>query len=307
MDSLAPPAGLIGDDPIAALSRASGPAALVVLTGVEGAAYRSPGALMAVFDQDSRIGSLSSGCVDAAIAAHAMEAVADGKTRQVRYGAGSPYLDLQLPCGGGLDVLILPRPDRKALAEILAAQQARRCCTLSIDPKSGALSVSADAVPGRFAITFTPVIQAVTIGKGMEAVAFARLAHAAGWRAPLLSPDVETLETAARLGLTVSSLPASAPYWDTPLDRWTAVALFFHDHELEPPILRWALGSDAFYIGAQGSRRSREARHAALGAMGVGPDALARLKGPIGLIPRARDPETLAISVLAEIAAEARP
>ena len=31
----------------------------------------------------------------------------------VRYGVGSPYIDIRLPCGGGLDILIVPDPDRQ--------------------------------------------------------------------------------------------------------------------------------------------------------------------------------------------------
>jgi xanthine dehydrogenase accessory factor len=40
-----------------------------------------------------------------------------------------------------------------------------------------------------------------------------------------------------------------------------------------------------------------------LAAMGVPAAEIARIRGPIGLIDRARDPGTLALSVLAEISA----
>ena len=66
-----------------------------------------------------------------------------------------------------------------------------------------------------------------------------------------------------------------------------------------------ALASPAFYVGAQGSLRSHRARVQALREMGVADADIARLRGPIGLIPSARDPQVLAVSVLAEILSEA--
>ena len=77
--------------------------------------------------------------------------------------------------------------------------------------------------------------------------------------------------------------------------------LFFHDHDWEPPILAEAVSRPAFYIGAQGSMMARETRMRELAALGLEDAALARLRGPIGLLPSARDPRTLAISVLAEV------
>ena len=63
----------------------------------------------------------------------------------------------------------------------------------------------------------------------------------------------------------------------------------------------WALDSPAFWVGAQGSTRAQSRRRAALAEAGFGASALDRLRGPIGLIPGARDPRVLAVSVLAEI------
>jgi len=81
--------------------------------------------------------------------------------------------------------------------------------------------------------------------------------------------------------------------------------LFFHDHDWEPPLLADALKTEAFYIGAQGSQRARDARLADLRAMDVPEEQLTRLTGPVGLIPSARDPGTLAVSVLAEVLSKA--
>lgn len=88
---------------------------------------------------------------------------------------------------------------------------------------------------------------------------------------------------------------------DFAVDPQTAIVLFFHDHDWEPPILATALATPAFYIGAQGSRVARDSRNVDLEALGIDPAALSRLRGPIGLLRSARDARTLAISVLAEV------
>jgi xanthine dehydrogenase accessory factor len=88
---------------------------------------------------------------------------------------------------------------------------------------------------------------------------------------------------------------------DVLVDADTAVTLFYHDHDYEPDLLRCLLAGDAFYIGAQGSRGAQRTRVARLQKMGVPAGQIARLRGPIGLIPSTRDANTLAVSVLAEI------
>jgi len=79
------------------------------------------------------------------------------------------------------------------------------------------------------------------------------------------------------------------------------VLLLFHDHEWEVPLLDWALGTPAFYIGAQGGAPAREERLERLRAAGRGEGDLARINSPVGLIPSARDPAVLALSILAEV------
>jgi xanthine dehydrogenase accessory factor len=88
---------------------------------------------------------------------------------------------------------------------------------------------------------------------------------------------------------------------DLAADPWTAILLLFHDHEWERALLRWATGTPAFFIGAQGGAAAREERRSFLRASGVEEDQIARIRSPIGLIQRARDPQVLALSVLAEI------
>ncbi len=297
-------------DPIAALATRKGRGVLALIIGTEGPSYRPVGAVMAFLEGGARVGTLSSGCIEGDLEIHAQAALDGNKPLSVIYGRGSPFIDIQLPCGGGLEILLLPDPPAKVLAEIVKAQAVRAAITLVIDVKTGALELQ-DAgetglAGGRFLIRFTPPLNFYVFGKGVEASTFAALVYSAGYGATLLSPDRETLEYGAFIGCETRHLKSPRLPDDLTLDHWSAVVLFFHDHEWEPPILAAALLGESFYIGSQGSQRARDLRLLELESMGIIPAQIARLHGPIGLVPSARDARTLAVSVLAEVLSLAR-
>lgn len=297
--------------PIDALRASEQPAVLAVITGVEGPSYRPLGALMAIFADGSRAGTLSSGCIEADLTMHALQALEAGTPRSIRYGRGSPFMDIQLPCGGGLEILLLPNPDRDVIAALSRSRAARKVAVLRIHPQSGALSLQQAGQTGpdgaHYLVRFEPDLRFVVFGKGPEATSFSALVHSIGYPCLLISPDPETLATGTASGCATRQILAPDFPADLAADPWTAVLLFFHDHDWEPPILRGALQTPAVYIGAQGSQRARDTRLMALQQLGVSADDLARLRGPIGLVPSARDARTLSVSVLAEVLATMQP
>ncbi len=280
---------------------------LAIIVGVDGPSYRPLGAMMAILDHRKRVGSLSSGCVESDIALHGEEARDMQSPRQIRYGRGSPFKDIQLPCGGGLDILLMPEPDASVMKEVMVRHANRTPCTLIADPATGMFSVAETGETGwnddRFHIRIEPEIAFLIFGKGPEASTFAALVQSAGYPNTVLSPDKETLRSAEWEGSATRHLKDAHVPTDLRIDNRTAVVLFFHDHDWEPPILSAVLDSDAFYIGAQGSKRARQTREMELTAIGVGKEKIARMRGPIGLVPSARDARTLAVSVLAEVLA----
>jgi xanthine dehydrogenase accessory factor len=201
--------------------------------------------------------------------------MAEGGARMLRYGQGSPFVDFRLPCGSGLDIWIDPAPDLAALRRCVNELEARREAVLPLG--GGMLSER----------RYIPRLRLVLLGAGAESVALVRLAAAQG-------VEVEWRE--AGQGLSLGRPPS-----DLTADAWTAVLLLFHDHEWEHALLDWALGTPAFYIGAQGGAPAREERLERLRAAGHGEADLARINSPVGLIPAARDPAVLALSVLAEV------
>ena len=277
---------------------------LAVVIRTEGPSYRAVGATMVFADDGSRLGSLSSGCIESDLAIHAQTVRTNGLPVVVTYGRGSPFMDIELPCGGGLDILLIAQPTDAELGIIASVTRDRTPRVIAISKTDGAITSVDEAhaiVDDLFALSLTPPLQFCIFGKGPEAANFAQLAQALGYEGALLSPDPETLNGfAGDDWRTVLLHKQACPAGLNP-DAHTAVVLFFHDHEWEAPLLRDLLRSDAFYIGAQGSKLAGDARTVQLHALGVSPDQCSRIVGPIGMIPSTRDPQTLAVSVMAEI------
>jgi xanthine dehydrogenase accessory factor len=83
-------------------------------------------------------------------------------------------------------------------------------------------------------------------------------------------------------------------------DVGTAILVLTHDDKFDVPLLKGAVKTDAFYIGALGSRRNQERRRGVLRDEGVTEEELDRISGPAGLDIGAETPAETALSMLAE-------
>lgn len=258
-------------EPLAALNERPG-GALAVLIRSEGGFPRKPGAMMALWPDGTRVGRLGAGCIDADIAAHLERS---GPVSRLTYGVGGP-VDLPLPCGGTVEIALLHDPDYGWIKQVDQARRERLVTDCQIDLLTGDIMAGNDS-PDCFTLRLYPPCALHIHGEGDEAEALAAMATAIG------------------LPCYLGRTPAA--------DAQTAVVTLFHDHDRELPALQSALHSPAFYIGALGSRRARNARMTALHKMGFDGAALARLHGPIGVIAPVREPRLLAASVLTEILA----
>ena len=267
---------LSADEDHAALVAACEPGVgLCTIVGIEGSFSRRLGAQLAVLPDGTTVGSLSDGCLEAQLAT---DLRAQEGRRVNRYGSGSAMVDFRLPCGGGLDILLDPAPDRFACREIVRMLDSRRPAILPL-PSPSPLAER----------RYHPRLKIVAFGEGPELDAFARLGDAMGLHVELHRKDDLTL---------------GSPAPHVTLDRWTAALLLFHDHEWEAALLEQLTSGQAFYIGAQGGENARIERALTLAARGVDEQAIASIRSPIGLIPSCKSPTTLALSALAEIVAE---
>ena len=294
-DPLTPEPAFLTDDSAAILRfaaealMAGQAAALVTLVEIRGGAARPLGAQMAVRDDGLYCGFVSGGCVEPAAAHEALEVIASGTDRMVRYGQGSPYFDIVLPCGGGITLSIHKLRSAQPLHAVLNATAQRQTASLHYAPASQTLrSGLADGETGwhdeEFAVSYQPCTRVIVFGRSMEAEATARVARAAGYE--VHTSDGFDPRTSFAL-----------------MDAQTAVILLYHDLNRELPILQAALAANPFYIGALGSMRTHAARVEKLNGLGWCEQDLKRIRAPIGIFPKARDAHSLALSVLADVAA----
>ncbi len=263
-------------------------AALVTLVDVRGGAARPVGAQMAVRADGGYCGYVSGGCVEAAAAFEAMAAMKTGRDRRVRYGEGSPYFDIVLPCGGSITLDIHVLRTARPLLKVLHTLEQRRPAGLRYTPQWQRLqSIQLTRPTGwhhaSFDIGYRPCVRLVIYGHSVEAQVTANLAQAAGYQ-------VQT-------GDSLVSQPAN---W---LDADTAVVLLWHDIDRELPALQAAMAAKPFYIGALGSQRTHDRRVERLSGLGWSGADIARIKAPIGIFAKARDAQSLALSILADVAA----
>jgi xanthine dehydrogenase accessory factor len=309
-DRILPP-GLSGDLDVLAFVEAElsagRPAALVTITRLDGPFSRPLGAQLAVAGDKRFAGSISGGCLEQALTEEAQIAMKEGTNRTLRYGEGSPYLDVRLPCGGGIDLYVDVDVDRAILSRAIALGRARKSFSLLFEPtsKRSTLRIEESEVrpqPGEFERRYEPKMRIVLAGRGWEIVAMSQLARTADAEIVVASQEKATLDFCRPYAdqLIPLTTPKSMP--KLPLDEHTAVACLFHEHEWEATLLLDALRSPAFYVGALGSRQTHARRVETLEALGAGKDDIARLKGPIGLFA-SHDPRSLAVSALAEIVA----
>ena len=263
----------VSDEDHLALAAACRPGVgLCTIVGIEGSFSRRLGAQLAVLPDGTTVGDLADGCLESQLATDMSQCT---QRRVIRYGRGSSRIDFRLPCGGGLDILLDPEPDRKTCRSVIEALRARRPARLVVEGGKHWLDR-----------TYLPSLKLVALGEGPELEAVGTLCSA-------MKIDVEVF---SKDDLTLGQVTRHARY-----DPWTACLLLFHDHEWEVALLEQALASEAFYIGAQGGERARNDRTLALAARGVPEEQIARLTSPVGLMPACKSPRTLALSALSEI------
>jgi len=301
-------------------------AVLATLYGVEGAAPRGVGAQM-VFTEHQVTGFLSGGCIEADLALHAAEVLQHQHPLRLVYGEGGP-MDIRLPCGSRIDVLLEPvGPNDPAVGRLLEYQLERRVAlwlttgevreciaARAAEPVDPALRLTAelakasnrtcDYSPAPFTVfrVYAPQRRLLVIGADPIALAVVKLASAMGFDTILNRPRGP--EACPLPGLRYDRSEVAAALGACRPDPWTAIAILTHDAIVEHAALTAALATQAGYVGVLGSRRRVQDRKARLVASGVKDADIARVHAPIGLPIGGKSPWEIAVSVIAEIVSE---
>lgn len=285
-----------------------------------GSSPRAPGTIMAVNSEGQYCGSLSGGCIEEDFLAQ----LAAGNYREfsqiIRYGEGGVRPDVQLPCGGSLDILIEYLPaDVQSFALLQAMQQAltgKTPLVKTIQPGERAgwhpLSVN-EKLPvleydNQNIILPVGAIPELLIA-GYSTVAFEciRLGQLLGYHVRVCEHRPEMLNELEHYfsgADNVSIVPQHPARWLELNGAHASVAIvsLTHDPRIDELTMMEAINTSAFYIGIMGSEKNSEKRRLRLQEIGgMQPDELARIKAPIGLRIGSKTPAEIALSVMADI------
>jgi len=284
--------------------------ALATVVATRRSAPRPLGSKLAVSESGDLAGSVSGGCVESDVAAQASEVLSSGRPRLVSYGiADEDAWEVGLPCGGEIDVFLervedeLPDPEAPQVA--FTVVEGNRVGEHWVSPdgvtRTGLLELEGERV---FAEILGPPPLLLIFGAVDLADELCRAAGGLGWRTVVTDARARfaTRERIPSAGEVFVAWPEEVLERFRPDDR-TAVVALTHEERWDVPALAGALASDAFYVGAIGSRRTQERRRERLVEEGVPAEQLERLCGPAGLDVGAATPAETALSILAEILA----
>jgi xanthine/CO dehydrogenase XdhC/CoxF family maturation factor len=303
------------------------PAVLVTLVNTRGSTYRRPGARMLVLPGCRTTGTISGGCLEAMVARQAWDATRSGQ-RTVLEIESAPEDDQWGPasgCHGTLFLLAEPiapgasHPALEALAQVhhgdcpaLLVHEftlgpsgellpgATRLEPSTSQPKSRWLQ---DARIAAFHELLTPPPHLLICGAGDDAQPLARIAAELAWR-------IDVLDSRARLATRERFPDAHRISTDGPaalprlLRKNTAAVLMSHRFTDDADYLAQSLQHNLPYVGLLGPRQRAQrllAEVAERTGLTPTPRQLQRVFSPIGLDIGSSNPESIALSIVAEI------
>jgi xanthine dehydrogenase accessory factor len=311
--------------------------ALATVVATRRSAPRPVGAKLGVSEGGELAGSVSGGCVENEVYGLAREALAGGPPALATYGISDELgLSVGLPCGGEIDVFVdayepelierllgaAEREEPAVLYEVVSGEPlgAKMLAFESGEVAGDGLGEPPASVDdllrrgrsvlveedGRavFCDVFGRRPRLVVFGAVDTAEHLCRAAGALGWRTIVVDARAKlaTRERIPSADELLVSWPEEALAKLRP-DHATAIVVLTHEDRFDVPALKGAIASEAYYVGALGSRRNQDRRRERLLADGLDEEALERISGPSGLDVGASTPAETAVSILAEILA----
>ncbi len=299
--------------------RAGKRALLTTVVRTWGSSPRPVGSIMALAEDGAVVGSVSGGCIEDDLIARYSHAHGKGEDvplgappALVKYGITADEAHrFGLPCGGTLELLLEYAPDADALDQLVAQLEQGKLMKRTVTLATGAVQLAQATAPDELTVndteltnTFGPEYRMLLIGAGQLAEYLATMAKFSGFAVTLCDPRAEYRTAWSLSGVHITTeMPDDAVLAFRP-DRRSCVVALTHDPKLDDLALLEALQSEAFYVGAIGSRRNADARRDRMIEHFEQTDAsLARLRGPIGIYIGSKTPPEIAVSVMAEILA----
>ena len=290
---------------------------LVTVARTWGSSPRPPGSLMAINGRGETVGSVSGGCIEDdlihRIREGGVEAALTGAAPTVqRYGISADQAHrFGLPCGGTVELVLERVALHSHLHELLAACEQRQSTERVLDLKTGAVTLRPgrrDGVPqldeAQLVTYLGPQARLILIGAGDLSRFLSQMALSLGFEVIVCDPREEHRASWSMDGVTLThEMPDDLILRIKP-DTRTAVVALTHDPKLDDLALIDALQSEAFFVGAIGSRRNSATRRERLHEhFEMSYEVLDRLHGPAGLYIGSKTPAEIALSIMAEVVA----
>lgn len=286
-----------------------------------GSSPRPVGSIMALCESGAVVGSVSGGCIEDDLICRYSQAhsacgvthdIPQGPAQRLVYGVSADEAHrFGLPCGGTLELLLEFNPDVHLLSSLIETLAQGHLVQRRMEIATGLVSLHATHSPsplledGKYLYnTFGPEYRMLLIGAGQLTEYLATMALFSGFSVTVCDPREEYRGAWSVSGITLLTGMPDDVVRDFKVDARSCVIALTHDPKLDDLALLEALGSNAFYVGAIGSRRNNEARRARLIEHFEQSDAsLVHLRGPIGIHIGSKTPPEIAVSVMAEILA----
>jgi xanthine dehydrogenase accessory factor len=285
---------------------------LVTVIKTWGSSPRPIGATLAVCEDGQVVGSVSGGCIeDDLIDKVRRNGIELSRPEILSYGISADEAHrFGLPCGGTIELAIEPLSPASRIDELLARLAAGELVERGVDLDSGAVTLERAAasavqrVEGRVLRTIHgPRWRLYVIGAGPLSRFLAQVAAGMDYRVTVCDPREEYRSGWNIPGVELVHAMPDDLVIEARLDARSAVVALTHDPKLDDLALMEALKSEAFYVGAIGSRLNNQKRRERLKLFDLSEEQLARLHGPIGLYIGSKTPSEIAISIMAEMTA----
>ena len=305
--------------------RAAGRRALLAtVVRTWGSSPRPVGSIMALCEDGAVVGSVSGGCIEDDLIYQYTQAYkaagqgADGRAipvgapRFIKYGVSADEAHrFGLPCGGTLELLLEFDPSANDLAVLVQALEAGQLMRRTVSLSNGTVTLSGTDHPAELVVaetelinTFGPEYRMLLIGAGQLTEYLATMALFSGFAVTVCDPREEYRGAWSVAGVQLRNEMPDDLVTAFRADRRSCVIALTHDPKLDDLALLEALATEAFYIGAIGSRRNNEARHRRMKEhFNLSDEQLGRLRGPIGIYIGSKTPAEIAVSVMAEVLA----
>ncbi len=314
--------------------------AIATVVKTWGSSPRQVGSQLVVRNESEFLGSVSGGCIEGAVITEALDVMESGVPRLLNFSVGDERAwEVGLTCGGSVSVLVSVPENTKLIEHLNRDRKERRPVVLVTDIEtgrqdlvyqtsdvvvtdgsggsdmlnesvvaaarealaSGESSMLEEPEARYFFHVFLPEPRLIIIGAVHVAQALSQMAEIAGYAVSIVDPR-SAFATEERFPgfAALAEWPDDYFAGEAP-DLSSAVVTLTHDPKIDDRALKIALQSDAFYVGALGSKKTHAKRIARLKEQGLSDDEIGRIHAPIGLDLGGRRPAEIAVAILSEI------